>query len=96
MSAFAFMCVLFCGIQFIKSSRKIRKNYQQNIVTFNQNFYFIATTTTAQPTTTTVEETTTEATDCFEGLVIKKKDGAGYGQIKERSFQKIITFLETE
>ena len=39
-SAFAFMCVLFCGIQFFKSSRKIRKNYQQNIVTFNQNFYF--------------------------------------------------------
>ena len=39
-SSIAFMCVLFCSIQFIKSRRNIRINYQQNIVTFNQNFFF--------------------------------------------------------
>ena len=40
-AASAFMCTLFCGIQFLKKSRSnVRKRYQTNIVTFDQNFYF--------------------------------------------------------
>ena len=40
-AASAFMFALFCGIQFFKNSKSnIRKRYQTNIVTFDQNFYF--------------------------------------------------------
>ena len=40
-AASAFMCTLFCGVQFLKKSRSyVRKRYQTNIVTFDQNFYF--------------------------------------------------------